>query len=109
MKNRIIFEMNIILTKLNKKIWKIKGFYQNLDSLILSGIIAIALKNEKNYRQEIISKCNKLENILYNQIKMENLMIDYKWNNPDLNKLDNNEFIFIIIQLKNLISSDEII
>ena len=40
---------------------------------------------------------------------MKNLMIDYKWNNPDLNKLDNNEFIFIIIQLKNLISSDEII
>ena len=72
-----------------------------------------SIKKCKNNRQEIISKCNKLisqyysiENILYNQIKMENLMIDYKWNNPDLNKLDNNE---LIIQLKNLISTYEII
>ena len=70
-------------------------------------------KKCKNNRQEIISKCNKLisqyysiDNILYNQIKFENLLIDYKWNNPDLNKLDNNE---LIIQLKNLISAYDII
>ena len=70
-------------------------------------------KKCKNNRQEIISKCNKLisqyysiDNILYNQIKFENLLIDYKWNNPDLNKLDNNE---LITQLKNLISAYDII
>ena len=70
-------------------------------------------KKCKNNRQQIISKCNKLisqyysiDNILYNQIKFENLLIDYKWNNPDLNKLDNN---VLIIQLKNLISAYDII
>jgi len=70
-------------------------------------------KKCKNNRQEIISKCNKLisqyysiDNILYNQIKFENLLIDYKWNNPDLNKLDNNE---LIVQLKNLITAYDII
>ena len=60
-------------------------------------------------RQKIIHKCNEIiskyysiENLLYNQIKLENLFKDYKWNNPSLNKFDNNE---LIIQLKNLISS----
>ena len=60
-------------------------------------------------RQKIIQKCNEIiskyysiENLLYNQIKLENLYKDYKWNNPSLNKFCNNE---LIIQLKNLISS----
>ena len=60
-------------------------------------------------RQKIIHKCNEIlskyysiENLLYNQIKLENLYKDYKWNNPSLNKFGNNE---LIIQLKNLISS----
>jgi len=60
-------------------------------------------------RQKIIQKCNEIiskyysiENLLYNQIKLENLYKDYKWNNPSLNKFGNNE---LIIQLKNLISS----
>ena len=63
--------------------------------------------------QQIISKCNEIiskyysiEYILYNQIKLENLFKDYKWNDPTLNNYDNNKFI---IELKNLISLNEII
>ena len=62
----------------------------------------------KNNRQEIISKCNELikkynsiESIIYYQLKLENLLNDYNWNNSDLIKLDRNE---LIIQLNNLIS-----
>ena len=65
-------------------------------------------KRCKNNRQEIISICNELiskynsiENTLYFQLKLENLLKDYKWNNPELSKLDNNQ---LIIQLKNLVS-----
>ena len=43
-----------------------------------------------------------MENILYNQIKMENLLKDYKWNNTDLANINNNN---LIIQLNSLISS----
>ena len=63
--------------------------------------------------QQIISKCNEIiskyysiEYILYNQIKLENLFKDYKWNDPTLNNYDNNKFI---MELKNLISLNEII
>ena len=65
-------------------------------------------KKCKSNRQEIISKCNELiskyysiDSILYNQIKFENLLKDYKWNNQDLSKLDENK---LVIQLKNLIA-----
>ena len=54
---------------------------------------------------EIISKYYSIELILYNQIKFENLLKDYKWNDPGLNNFDNNE---LIIQLKNFISSYKI-
>ena len=76
----------------------------NIRSII--GKTGVELKKCKNNRQEIISKCNKLisqyysiDNILYNQIKFENLLIDYKWNNPDLNKLDNNELYFYNLKI----------
>ena len=66
-------------------------------------------KTCKNIRQKIIAKYNDLitkyysiETIVFNQIKMENLLKDYKWNNPDLADINNNE---LIIQLNNLISS----
>ena len=62
----------------------------------------------KMNNQKIISKCNEIiskyysiEHILYNQIKLENLFKDYRWNDPALNNYENNE---LIIDLKNLIS-----
>ena len=51
---------------------------------------------------EIISKYYSIEHIIYNQIKLENILKDYRWNNPQLNNFGNNE---LIEQLKNLISS----
>ena len=51
---------------------------------------------------EIISKYYSIENIIYNQIKLENLMKDYRWNDPRLNNFDNNQ---LIEQLKNSLSS----
>ena len=48
-------------------------------------------------RQQIISSCNNLvskyytiEDIIYNQMKLENLLKDYKWNDPSLNNVENN-------------------
>ena len=55
-------------------------------------------------KQELLSICNKIlykyisiDYILYNQIKLENLFKDYKWNNPKLNNIENND---LIISLK---------
>ena len=50
---------------------------------------------------EIISKYYSIENIIYNQIKFENMLKDYRWNNQELNNFDNND---LVIQFKNLIS-----
>ena len=61
----------------------------------------------KSNKQELLSICNKIlyryisiDYILYNQIKLENLLKDYKWNNPKLNDVENND---LIISLKNYI------
>ena len=55
-------------------------------------------------KQELLSICNKIllrynsiDYILYNQIKLENLFKDYKWNNPKLKDIENND---LIISLK---------
>jgi hypothetical protein len=50
---------------------------------------------------EIISKYYSIENIIYNQIKFENMLKDYRWNNQELNNFENND---LVIQFKNLIS-----
>ena len=51
----------------------------------------------KNNAQGIINSCNKIlhkyasiDNIVYNQILLENLFKDYKWNDPKLNNVENN-------------------
>ena len=58
----------------------------------------LPLKKTKEY--EFLSLCNEIlckyisiDYILYNQIKLENLFKDYKWNNPELNDIENNELI----------------
>ena len=49
-------------------------------------------------RQQLICSCNhivleffSIENIIYNQILFENLLRDYKWNNPELKDILNNK------------------
>ena len=51
--------------------------------------------------KEIVSKYLSIDYILYNQIIFEKLLEDYRWNNPDLKNLENNE---LIIKFKNLLS-----
>jgi len=65
-------------------------------------------KNRKN--QEIINVYNEIlfkyfsvDNILYNQIKLENIFKDYHWDNPALNSIEKNN---LIIKLKRIIKSE---
>ena len=50
---------------------------------------------------EIVSKYYSIECIVSYLMKLENLLKDYRWNNPELNNLDNN---ILISDLKNIIS-----
>ena len=59
---------------------------------------------KKNKKQNIIHICNQIvykyasiDILIKNQILMENFLKDYKWNNPDLNNIENNN---LFIQLK---------
>ena len=54
----------------------------------------------KSKSQALISSCNELitnyysiEHLIYNQIMLENLLKDYKWNDSSLNKIEHNQFI----------------
>ena len=49
-----------------------------------------------NLSSKIIYKYYSIENILYNQIKFENLLNDYKWNNPKLKNVQNNKTLLEI-------------
>ena len=51
-------------------------------------------------RQELISNCNEIiskyysiDCIVYNQLLLENLFKDYKWNDPKLNSIRNNQLV----------------
>ena len=68
---------------------------------------------KKNKVQENITMCNNIlakyfsiENLVYNQFMLENLFKDYKWNNPDLNSINNIELIY---KLKQMIKTDGIL
>ena len=59
---------------------------------------------KKRKQQKIIHMCNKIvykyasiDGLIKNQILIENLFKDYKWNDPSLNNIENNN---LIIQLK---------
>ena len=59
-----------------------------------------SLKNWKSNKQEVITLCKEIilkyfsvEHLLYNEIKLENLFLDYKWNNPNLKYIKNIEYI----------------
>ena len=58
--------------------------------------IYCCLKNKKS--QKIIHKCNQIvekyasiDILIKNQILIENFLKDYKWNDPDLNNVENNK------------------
>ena len=89
----------------NNEIKKRKLPKFNFFDFILNNIYCKCCKSKKH---ELISKCNGLitkyysiETIIYNQIKFDNLLKDYKWNNDELSNFDENE---LINQIKSLIT-----
>ena len=91
--------------KENKMI-EVKTVVENKQSILpkyhffdfICNIFSCCFKN--NNAQKCISTCNEIrekyysiENILYNQLIMENLLKDYKWNNPDLKFIKNIQLI----------------
>ena len=52
-----------------------------------------------NNANDILYKYLSIDSLLYNQIKLESLFKDYKWNNPILNDIQTNQ---MIIKLKNI-------
>ena len=65
---------------------------------------------QKNKVQKSITICNNImekyysiENLIYSQFMLENLLQDYKWNNPDLNSIKNIELIY---ELKQVIKTE---
>ena len=53
-----------------------------------------------------MEKYYSIENLVYNQFMLENLLHDYKWNNPDFKSIKN---IDLINQLKQMIKTDYIL
>ena len=54
----------------------------------------------KNKKQEIIKECNEIiakissiDKILVNMTILENIIMDYKWNNPELKIFKNNDLL----------------
>ena len=47
----------------------------------------------------ILSKYISIDLLLYNQLIFENLLKDYKWNNPDLNNINKNKLINRLINI----------
>ena len=67
-------------------------------SYIFNNIYSQKCCNRKNQKfickcNEIVSKYYSIENILYNQIMIENLLKDYKWNEPKLKRIESNKLI----------------
>ena len=62
-------------------------------------------KNQEiiNVYNEILFKYFSVDTILYNQIKLENILKDYHWDNPTLNNIEKNN---LIIKLKRIIKSE---
>ena len=94
--NEVLNDNNSKHLKYPKKIGFFQFFINNLN-------IRNCIKTKE---QDIITTCNKIllkyfsiENILFNQMKLENLYKDYKWNNPKLSEINNN----LIIKLTNLL------
>ena len=66
--------------------------------VFICNLFSCCCKNNK--AQKYICVCNEIrekyysiENILYNQFMIENLLKDYKWNNPDLKFIKNIQLI----------------
>lgn len=89
--------------ELNFKLKKI-GFYQFYINYLYSNI---CFKNNKtqniiNVCNEIINKYSSIDRIIYNQIILENLLKDYRWNNNELRDLRNHHLFEKLKVLESL-------
>ena len=91
------YEINASLNKKNRKLRFIHFFLNNLYCNCCYKFKPQKIIHTCN---EILLKLASIDSILYNQILLENLFKDYRWNNPNLNTIDNNELIF---KLKTMI------
>ena len=106
-KGTAINDVNVDNAKQEDKPCKEQGLSTNLEQLSFSSFLlndfnycnTIKGKETLNICSDILAKYSSIEILLYNQMMFENLMKDYKWNNPQLSSLENNEFI---IKLKNI-------
>ena len=87
--NNIDEDNSIVLDKLSF----IDYFYNNIYSKCCKRRRNQELINSVN---EIVYKYLSIDSLLYNQLKLEGLFKDYKWNNPSLSNIKNN------IMIKNL-------
>ena len=89
-------EMNIMEENTDEPINLPKlRFFDFFFNNVYNSKLCVSLK-----KQKLISSCDNvlykyysIENILMNQILFENLMKDYKWNNPKLKSIRRNEMI----------------
>ena len=88
-----------IETKVNENDSKINFLHFFFNNVYFSFCKKMKAQEIIKLSNEIIGKYLSIENILLNQMIMENLMKDYKWNNPDLNSIKKNE---LIIKFNNL-------
>ena len=91
------YEINAPLNKKNRKLRFIHFFLNNLYCNCCYKFKPQKIIHTCN---EILLKYASIDSILYNQILLENLLKDYKLNNPELSTIYNNELIF---KLKTLI------
>ena len=90
--NDILQNVGVDEERINLPKGKVYDFYINNISFI--DCCNTQKQNIINVCNDIISKYFSIELIVYNQIKLENLLKDYKWNNPSLNNIENSdEFI----------------
>ncbi len=78
---------------------KINFIYFFLNGLYCDGCKRNRIEDMINVCNEILDKYLSIDNLLYNQIMMENLLKDYKWNDNSLNSIKNNA---LIIKYTNL-------
>ena len=90
--NNIDEDNSIVLDKLSF----IDYFYNNIYSKCCKRRRNQELINSVN---EIVYKYLSIDSLLYNQLKLEGLFKDYKWNNPSLSNILNN---IMIKNLKNI-------
>ena len=106
-KDMAINDVNVDNVKQEDEPCKEQGISTNMEQLSFSSFLLndfnycnkIKGKETLNICSDILAKYSSIEILLYNQMMFENLMKDYKWNNPQLSSLENNEFI---IKLKNI-------